>query len=952
VTVAQEGSERRQLTVLFTDLVGSTELASALDPEDWHEVLNAYQHRVAASVTAHGGVIAQFQGDGAVAYFGYPEAQESASRDACSAALAIVEDIVRLGQELPAELRVDGLQARAGIHTGEVLIAAVTAGGNERLPDLWGQVPNMAARLQGAGEPGQVVISGNTAELVAGFFELAPLGALSLKGIADPVSAYLVVQRSGARNRLEARPLTTFIPRTEDWAWLEAQWHKVGEGRARLALVSGEPGIGKSRLLLEYGALRAERGDAVSWVFCSRRGALSPLQPFGEVMGAVPATPQDAATWVSVQTSRRGPMLLIVEDAHWADPSTLEAVHSIARAKTPVLVLMSARPEIADDPNVNPDAQLALDGLGHEDALEMLERLPEAQELKPDLREELVRRADGIPLFLEELARGVAEGSALTEGSLPTTLSEVITARLDRLGDTKRVAQAAAVVGRSFDRSELLAATALDDLTLDASVRRLVEHAIIEDGLRPDELQFRHALFHEASYRSVLRADRVRIHGAVGDMLVTSGRAGGRPEIAAFHLGAAGRGTEAVPLWKQAAHTARMNARFQEAAGHEREVLALLGQLPEEERDVIELKSRSRLVMCLTAVDQSAPEALEESRRVEELARQLGDREILLRNYMILVPWWQASAEYGTINQILVEARRVAEELGNEWTLQLVESYEATTSIWQGMVAQGLEQSRASYAASGMPLEWSLRELPPLRSVELMAVAAPRVAAALASWLCGYASEAWRIANDVLLTTTERNVPQAQAVAAVTAAIMAQLDGEREMVSKLCSEALHVADEMSTRQWRQWARSLQWWAGDGIEEPELPGPLLGPYFQMLLADDPRVDSGRALVLLDDAVATSRRTGERFCEPEIMRVRARRQTAAGRMSEAQGDLHGAVSLARSQGSRMLELRALTTWANMPDHPERIVEELRTCVAEVATGGPSRSLDEARAALEQP
>ena len=292
--------------------------------------------------------------------------------------------------------------------------------------------------------------------------------------------------------------------------------------------------------------------------------------------------------------------------------------------------------------------------------------------------------------------------------------------------------------------------------------------------------------------------------------------------------------------------------------------------------------------MCLTAVDQSAPEALEESERVEELARRLGDREILLRNYMVLIPWWQASAEYGTINRILGEARSEAEVLGDVWTLQLITTYEATTRIWQGMLREGLAQIRASYEASGLPLGASLGDLPPMRSVELMALAAPRVAAALACWLCGHTTEAWQIADDVLRCTTERQVPQAQAVAAVTSAIMAQLDGEREVVIKLAGEAVHVSDEVSTRQWRQWARSLQWWAGEGIEEPELPGPLLRPYFQMLLADDPRMDSERAIALLDDALETSRTTGERFCEAEILRVRAGRLRGAGSPEAAVDD----------------------------------------------------------------
>ncbi len=184
---SSQTSERRQVTVVFTDLVGSTELASALDPEDWHEVLDSYQHRVAHIVDLHGGVVAQFQGDGAIAYFGYPEASESASREALSAAMEIVEAIEILGTELPPVLGISDLKARAGIHTGEVLVAAVTAGGQERLPDVWGQVPNMAARLQAAGDPGQVLVSGDTAQLVVGYFELESLGALTLKGIGHPV---------------------------------------------------------------------------------------------------------------------------------------------------------------------------------------------------------------------------------------------------------------------------------------------------------------------------------------------------------------------------------------------------------------------------------------------------------------------------------------------------------------------------------------------------------------------------------------------------------------------------------------------------------------------------------------------------------------------------------------------------------------------------------------------
>jgi hypothetical protein len=192
-------------------------------------------------------------------------------------------------------------------------------------------------------------------------------------------------------------------------------------------------------------------------------------------------------------------------------------------------------------------------------------------------------------------------------------------------------------------------------------------------------------------------------------------------------------------------------------------------------------------------------------------------------------------------------------------------------------------------------------------------------------------------------------VPQASAVAAVTASIMAQLDGDRDVALRLSSEALHSADEVTTRQWKQWARSLQWWAGGGLEEPELPGPLLRPYFQLLAADDTRVDDERAIALLTAALETSKATGERFCEPEILRVRGDRRAAADPVVAAE-DYRAAVELARQQGAKVLELRALTSWARQSSTPESVRDDLAACVEDVSAGGPSRSVDQARQVIE--
>jgi class 3 adenylate cyclase len=942
--------ERRQLTVMFTDLVGSTELASALDPEDWREVLDAYQHRVAEVVKEHGGFLSQFQGDGAVVYFGYPLASESASRDAVAAGLAVVEAVARLAGDLPAELGLKELQARAGVHTGEVVVAAVTAGGNERPPDVWGQVPNLAARLQSAGAPGQVIISGDTAGLVAGYFDTELLGELSLKGIPTPVPAHLVFSRRAARHRLEAKPLSAFVPRYEAQAWLSEQWELIGDGGARLVLVSGEPGIGKSRLILEFTRSLETDGTTVRTVYCSQRESLSPLHPFGGIGDDAPATPEEVVVWAE-ELAQPGPMLLVVEDAHWADPSTIEATTLIARSEQPLLVLVTARPELVDATVLVPHSHLVLGPLSDDEAQDLLDHLTQEAGVPADARDELVDRAEGVPLFLEELVRSVADRVAGLASPTPTSISELITARLDRLGAARPLAQSASVIGRSFDRTVLLSVSGLDEATLDENLHRLIEHAIVEPvGDQGAELQFRHALFHEAAYRSVMRPDRVRIHGAVGELLVQSGRSAGRPEIAAYHLGAAGRADEAVPLWQQAGRNARKHARFREAAGHEREVLALLPRLPEDSRDRTELNARGKLMICLTAVDQSHPDALSESQRIEELATVLEDRPALLRSYMVLVPWWQASAEYKTINDILARARQEAEALGDQWFLMVISMFESTIGFWQGNVAEGLERMRTSYAESGFPLEESVASLPAMQSVEFITLCGPRVATALACWLHGDVAEGWRVADDVLHEARERNVPQAIAVVAVTAALMAQMDGDRALVAKLCTEACNVADEVSTRQWRQWARSLLWWAGEGLEEPEVPGPLLRPYFLMLLAEERHAP--RALALLDEALDTARATGERFCEPEILRARAVLRAKDGELESAAAGYQDAVELAREQGSRMLELKALTDWVRLPGAPDQARSDLARLAEELGSGGHSRSVDAAMDALARP
>jgi class 3 adenylate cyclase len=952
--LADPPDERRHLTILFSDLVGSTELASRLDAEDVHEVLTAYQHKVAEVVAEHGGVISQFQGDGAVAYFGYPEAVESAGRDAVSAGLDVITQIGRLGSDLASELGAGALQARVGIHTGEVVVAVIQAGGAARIADVFGEVPNLAARLQGAGQPGDLIISDTTAALVSGYFVMEGLGSLELKGIARPVPAFRVLRRSAARRRLETGPLTRFVARSSESAWLEAQWSSVREGPARVVLVTGEPGIGKSRLLQEFASSLTDSGVPVAPIYCGRRDSLSPLRPFGPLMGGVPRTPDMAADWVVAQAASR-PALLLVEDAHWADPSTMEAVDQVSRSAHRVLTVLTARPEYEDHPSLQPTRRLALERMGAVEALAIVSRVPGGDTLSEDIRRALVERADGVPLFLEELARASLQGQSGpgSEGPIPATLTEVITARLDRLGGARHVAQLASIVGRAFEPEVLQEVAALDRLDLDIHLQHLVEQAIVEpSGDADGRLWFRHALIHEAAYRSVLRAARRQAHSRVADTLVHMGRGDSQPEVVAFHLGAAGRAVEAEDHWRLAARAARQNARFREAAGHERELIALLPELPESRRASVELGARSRLTLCLTAVDQSSPEALVEGTRAQELARQAGDQLALLRNLLVLLPWWQANADYGSVDAALPEARQLAQDLGDVWAQETVARYSGAVRVWQGRAGEGVEQLEASFANVGQPLEASLSDVAPvgLPAADIV-MASSRIATALGCWLTGRVDDAHRMREDTRRFAAGRSVPQAQAVTAATGAIIAQLDGDRDLVASLIAESVQMGDEV-TRQWQQWSAVLQWWAGRSSVEPEIPGPLLRPYFLMLLVDNEDVPASRSLPLLEEALLTARATGEQFCEPEILRVRASVLQRVGDHEGAVAALEEATQVAVAQGASMLELRARTDRAQLPGADSQARADLKTCVSALAHQDQSRSVQRALAAVRAP
>jgi class 3 adenylate cyclase len=532
--------ERRQLTVLFCDLVGSTERSAHLDPEEWREIVGRYQRAASEVVVRFDGHVAQILGDGLLAYFGWPRAHDDDAERAVRTGLALVDAV----QGAP-----DGLSVRVGIHTGPVVVGLLGAG--ERAETLAvGEVPNVAARVQALAGPDSVLVTSATHRLVAGLFVAEEAGDRALKGISEPVTLFRVNGTTGVRGRLRAaaaRGLTPFVGRAEERRLLRSRWERTQEGDGQVVLVAGEAGIGKSRLVE---VLREDLAEVPhTWLECAcspyhsntpffpvidmlQRGlawggdekpgervasleralVLAGLEPARALPLVAPLlglpVPEGypplllapeaqrkrllatLVAWV-VGGARVQPMVIATEDVHWADPSTLELQGLLVEqgATVPLLLVFTARPEYrAPWPMRAHHAQLTLSRLPRREVREMVERVIERAALAPEVIEGVVARTDGVPLFVEELTRLVLEGGGRGVGrEIPVTLQDSLMARLDRLGPAKEVAQIASAIGRGFSWALLRAVAPLRDAELEAALVRLADAELVyARGLPPD----------------------------------------------------------------------------------------------------------------------------------------------------------------------------------------------------------------------------------------------------------------------------------------------------------------------------------------------------------------------------------------------------------------------------------------------------------------------------------
>ena len=553
VPTETDTAERRQLTVMFCDLVGSTALSAKLDPEDLHGVIGAYHRCCAELVERNGGFVAKYMGDGVLAYFGYPKAHEDDTERAVRAGLAVVEAAPKLVTAVGSPLHV-----RIGIATGLVVVGDLVGSGEAQERGVVGETPNLAARLQGIAEADGVVIADGTRRLLGDLFELRDLGLKDLKGVAKSVRAWIALRESRVESRFEAlhsSGLTALVGREEECELLLRRWRRAKVGEGQVVLLSGEPGIGKSRLTAEVQERLRDEQHVRLRHFCSLQHRDSALYPFiarleraagfereddaaarldkletvlaksGEVNaeragliadllglapeGRYPAPPEDpqqrreltfAALVDELATlTRQRPALFIFEDAHWADSTSLELLDRVIEIAPhlAVLVIVTFRPEFS--PPWMGQAHvtsLSLSRLARRETATLVGGVTGGKSLPPEILDRIIQHTDGVPLFIEELTKSLLEGGLLREeaGSyalaIPSSLQDALMARLDRLSGAKQVAQTAAIIGREFSYELLRAVTSISEDELRSALRRLAETELIFQRGEPPQARY------------------------------------------------------------------------------------------------------------------------------------------------------------------------------------------------------------------------------------------------------------------------------------------------------------------------------------------------------------------------------------------------------------------------------------------------------------------------------
>ncbi|QIG49240.1 AAA family ATPase [Nordella sp. HKS 07] len=1025
--------ERRQLTVMFCDMVGFTALAQRIDPEVLKDVVRGYEDACAACIARYEGYLFQRLGDGIVAFFGFPLAHEREAERAIRAGLDIIDAMTRF--KSPDGSR---LEVRIGIATG---IVVVSADGRTAVSETM----NLAARLQSVAQKGTLAVSSKVRKLAGDAFDYEDLGAHSLKGITLPVHIYRALGLASAESRqAKDKPL---IGRGAEMETLLDKWRSVQDGGKGFTVnVCGEPGIGKSRIADALCAC-LEHENAQIWRFqCSPfhlNSAFYPIRthldevlqisgdspvdvrldklealivgryglPLSDVrfiagMMSIPCDARYGALDISPRLAKEETVrvmedmvaaaarlrhtLLLFEDMHWADPTTLETLERLIGklAGIPLLIVATYRPEFEPHWSRHVDvAVLNLAKLTAQQSKEMIGRLAEGKSLPAEIVERIIAKTDGVPLFVEELTRNILESGGLVEAggryvyagdalgfAIPETLRDSLAARLDRLAKARPVAQIGSVAGRTFSFELLAALNQMDDASLAEGLAELTASGLaVSTGTAPGPVSytFKHALVQDVAYDSLLRSQRKPLHARIAQVLEerhpeTRDR---EPELLAHHYTAADDPAAAAPLWLKAGEVAMQRFAVPEAVSHLHKGINLLETAsPGPERDLLELRFRASLGPALVAGRGWGHPELS---AVLEPAWALAHRHRHRQAYLpILNALWVHTMCVDRLDVSLRWAEKLLEvgvETGDENLVVVGHRAISGSAFWQGRFdlakAHG-DKLLAMYDAERHRHIAQLTNTDPLTGEGIYR--------AQYLWIIGYPDQAVAASNERDDHARRRNHPFDLAFSLTLGAQVFDFLCEPDELLARAEEADSVGRRFGVSLFfevmAEISRGIAWLRAGrhsdsamridrAITRLAATGHRIWiAYLRALQAEALALggDLDTADRLVDESIARIRAGEERCHLAEVLRLKGWLLAQRGRLDEAEGRLYEAIALARAQGAKSWELRATTTFARLladrGEH-ERAFDILAAIHGWFSEGFASRDLKAAATLLDE-
>ena len=1037
-------AERRQLTVMFCDMVGSVELGERMDVEDYRELLARFRVVVVAAVNKHGGFIARHQGDGLLVYFGYPQAHEGDAEHAVRAGL----DIIRAVRQLNHGYDVD-VAVRVGIATGPVVVGDVLATDSSEQSEhaAFGSAPNLAARLQGQAAPNSLLISDTTFRLVGNLFTLISSPRLKLRGFQKEIDAYQIgAERPNAlRFRgAEGDNPAPIIDRVEEFRSIADCCDNARRGKGQAVVLYGQPGIGKSRLVRAVADHMANEPMLALAYQCAPYATTSTLFPLLDQLSHVarldlddtperrrrklkallrrkvahshvysnvfdeleeiafstsrsPIGPRpsldrllDSLVDVLAHLARKSVVLLIIEDVHWADPSSLELIgRAIERiSDLPILMLITHRLEHTFGyDHLDHVTTLTLGRLTAGDSASLTRTVAPGLDLPAGVVEKICDRCDGIPLFIEEITRGLIDSRAPDTdsgprtsaqddyaASIPATLHDSLMARLDRLGQAKQVAQVGAVLGRRFEHLLLEKTTAIPADALQASIAALMSSGIIAgEGLAPKATYtFKHALIQEAAYQSLLKSTRVELHERAARALVEHlpQIARSQPQRVAHHYTEAANPQSAIGFWSLAGQQALSRSASKEAMESVARGLALVPSISDEmERRRQELSLRVTLGAALMiSQGQGTPEVENAYAKALTLANEIGNDTELFPALLGLWRYHIVRASLSSARQLAQRLLSVAEKIGDPSCLVMSRMALANSNFYLGETEQTLlnvERGLCTYQT--MQNESKSSNLffigqDPIVSLEFCG--------ALVNWLRGYAYRAEEHGTRGLSIARGKAHPFNLIMALTWSAILSQLGNRIKEVVVASAEVVSLSEEHDMRGCHGiglalsgWARAFDGAVDEGIELIEKATRLFEgasdlvfvQFSQGLLADACRISqrTEEGFDAVESALSIVERTGVCWDEPRLLRLRAQLSAQRSDHAGAESNYRASIASARKMSMAMHDVSSsllLGEFLYDAGQNDDAHEVLASCLSRQADDAEIPALDELRGFLQ--